>query len=366
MDDWFVWVLGLYGIGVLLGLTTRRKALNITGYICLFIVLLSFPFIMILIDAAGAVGISGGLGGAGIALIGVVVAIFLLPAIGFLIGWFAKLFLPKAVNFFSSLNYTLMAIVIFGPMASLYYVSELQPKIKRKSELNFVQNTEVPVKFGDKVLVLPIRKDVQFGYVSLKELKMKMQDGPVKTDRIVIGGYNSYYNGFRPQESSKSSKNTPMDCLRSDNGDLFRCNFAKPDFTLTFREASRNASSEFYTAKDTIRAVDEFDIIKENWRGPKTEDEERKLYSFTLRDFSIDELDGLEVPNITECRRPAVTFYSCDATISSTNGKPYIKYKFTSKEVEDIPMIIRRTRSVANEYWTELLKNHGAKEMDVQ
>jgi len=321
---------------------------------------------MSLIGAAGALGTSGGLGGAGLALIGIVIAILGLPALGFLVGWFAKLLLPKTVNFFSLLNYTLMAIVILGPMALLFYVLVLHPEIKRKSELNFVQNTEVPVKFGDKVLVLPIRKDVQFGYVNLKELKMKMQDGPVKTDRIEIGGYNSYYNGFRPQESSKSSKNTPMDCLRSDNGDLFRCNFAKPDFTLTFREASRNASSEFYMAKDTIRAVDEFDIIKENWRGPKTEDEERKLYSFTLRDFSIDELDGLEVPNITECRRPAVTFYSCDATISSTNGKPYIKYKFTSKEVEDIPMIIRRTRSVANEYWTELLKNHGVKEMDVQ
>ena len=82
-----------------------------------------------------------------------------------------------------------MTIVILGPAFLLFYVLELQPEMNSKAELDFVQNTEVPVKFGDNVLVLPIRKDVKFSNDSPKKLKMKMQEGPVKTNHLEIRGY---------------------------------------------------------------------------------------------------------------------------------------------------------------------------------
>ena len=133
MDDFFVWILFLYGIGVLLALMARGKALSRTGFICIIIVLLSLPLFNGLLGFAGAVGAAGGLGGAGLALFAIILGIFVLPAIGFLVGWFAKLFLPKTENLFSFLNYTLMAIVTLGP-ALLFYTNVIHPKMKRTEE----------------------------------------------------------------------------------------------------------------------------------------------------------------------------------------------------------------------------------------
>jgi len=85
---------------------------------------------------------------------------------------------------------------------------------------------------------------------------------------------------------------------------------------------------------------------------------------FRLRDFSKDESSGLEIPNFTNCIQYGS--YKCTARINPINGKPQIDYEFWVRDAADIPMIIRRTRNIANEYWSELLKTHGVKEMDIQ
>jgi len=133
MEKLFVIALMLYGVGVLLALSARSETLKRNGIFCVIIVLLYFSFMASLLDGLSHAGAGAAFAGAGIAFIGMFGGIIALPALGFVIGWFAKLFQPKDVKLFSLINYTLMTIVILGPVL-LFYTSVLHPEIKRKSE----------------------------------------------------------------------------------------------------------------------------------------------------------------------------------------------------------------------------------------
>lgn len=166
MDNFYISGLILYSIGVLLALAARGKALSRTGRICIMIVLLSLAFFMSLLGSAGAVGATGGFGGAGLVYIGIVIAILGLPAIGFLVGWFAKLFLPKTVNLFSFLNYTLMAIVTLGP-ALLFYANVIRPEMKRIEE-----RKEARIVIAEKRAVERAEQKQQWDKKKRAELKL--------------------------------------------------------------------------------------------------------------------------------------------------------------------------------------------------
>jgi len=340
---------------------------------------------MSLVDGLGHAGAGAAFAGAGVVFVGMFVGIFALPALGFVVGWFAKLFLPKNANFFSLINYTLMAILILGPVL-LVFASVLLPEMKRKSEknlvrqelkrkselkniseLNLTKNMRVPVKFGDNLLVLPFRGDANFGYFSLERMKTKMLEGPIQTNRLTIRGYKSHYlplSDFPHSSTSKNSRNTSKDCLLVENEETFRCNFIKPEFSLEFRYPSKPNDYERDKSLDSIRVIDEFEVVKEEWRKSKTKNETPQHMLFTLRDFSKDESSGLVIPNFTKCIQ--IVDYKCTARINPINGKPKINYEFRVREAADIPIIIRRTRNIANDYWDELLKTHSVEEMDVQ
>jgi len=361
----------IYGVGVVLALLFRGWLLKSVGILSAII---AVPFLLIMMTSMGPGTGSSSHGGGGVALLIVFVGPIGLPALGFISGWAAKIVLKEEVNLRFPLNYIGMAVMIFGPFFLLLNAFALQPDLKRNSAKEFANNnTGVPVKLGNNVLSLPIRRGVKFKlpvnksiriyngqtrYDDIEKLKVLIQEGDIDIEYLEIRGLIDSYAASR----HKGSKYIPRECEYPEYENLIRCNFIMPEFTLMFGDDPGSYRSKKSETKEPIRIFDGFDIISEKWNEPKTENEKPKLNSFALRDSSIEKLSDVEVHNITGCNRIRDE-YLCSAYMYPMNDKPQIKYKFVAKEA-DIPMTIRETRVIAVEYWNTLVKTYGDKAME--
>jgi len=128
--------------------------------------------------------------------------------------------------------------------------------------------------------MLPVRRDVNFGYFGLDRLKTKMLEGPIQTNRLVIGGYKSGYyplSDFPHSSESKNSRNTPVECLPLENEKSFRCDFIKPEFTLTFRDASNHKILKGIRIQTLFARLKSLRLLKRNGVNRK-----RKMKSLNI------------------------------------------------------------------------------------
>lgn len=350
-------ILGFYTLGGLFSLLFRGRALTVLGAIAAFIAIPFFIFLMIPMVLAALMWPIGW------------------PALGFFCGAIAKSTFKSWAeidNPFKYFGYAISLTFLIAPILLPLNGLIIQPDRGKKYAQEFIENTvTIPVQIGTEVLNIPakrggieigirfkqpIKADIGRSHPDeIKRIEALIEQGPIESKYLRIKGLADNYN----QKAEIAPRPLPERC----NLPAFKvppsCEFTWPDFNLTFVDPSLSEPKKTLKPLEIIRVIDEFDVVYEKWREPKTKGEKPILSDIKLRAALPQDFDSKDLPVFLDCNRIR-EYYLCRASGFYISDNQLVTYSFHAQEA-DIPKAFRESRAIASDYWTKLLETHGDK-----